>query len=301
MNMILGEDLYNWYIKSAKEAREHNINLLEIEILLTELTELDSLTLKLKNYQNQQKINSKVSLAELNNLWQLRTQKRCPIQYLLGECYWRNFRLQVTADVLIPRPETELIIDIAQEIAQTYPNLSEGDFLDLGTGSGAIALGLASIFPHGQIYAIDKSKQALTVAQENALRYNLTSRITFCHGSWFEPVQDKKNSFAMIVSNPPYIPSELVLQLQSEVVNHEPIMALDGGKDGLNDIRYLINCAPDYLSEQGFILLEIMAGQGEEVKQLFRANSNYMNINIHYDLANLDRFVVAQLKPKITV
>ena len=256
MNIISGEDLYNWDLKSAQEAKENQINLLEIEILLTELTELDSLTLKLKNYRHQKQINSKVSLEELNNLWQLRTQKRCPIQYLLGECHWRDFCFKVTPDVLIPRPETELIIDLAEEIAQAYPNISGGDFLDLGTGSGAIAIGLASMFPHGKIYAVDKSEPALAVAQENAKRYNLESRINFCHGSWFEPIQDKKNSFSMIVSNPPYIPSELVLQLQPEVVNHEPKMALDGGEDGLNDIRYLIESAPDYLIDQGFILLE---------------------------------------------
>ena len=295
MNIISGKELYNWYLKSVQEAKENEINLREIEIILTELTELDSLTLKLQNYQHQKQIKSKVSLVELNNLWQLRTQKRCPIQYLLGECHWRDFCLKVTPDVLIPRPETELIIDLAQEIAQVYPHLCEGNFLDLGTGSGAIAIGLASIFPDAQIYAVDKSKAALAIAQENAHRYNLESRITFCYGSWFEPVQEQKNSFSMIVSNPPYIPSELVLQLQPEVVNHEPKMALDGGKDGLNDIRYLIKSAPDYLIDQGVILLEIMTGQGKQVEKLFQANGNYINIKIHYDLANLDRFAIAQV------
>jgi release factor glutamine methyltransferase len=295
MHIISGEDLFNWYLKSIEKANKNNINLLEIEIILTELTELDSLSLKLKSYQHTKQIESKVSLEELNKIWQLRITKRCPIQYLLGECYWRDFRFKVTPDVLIPRPETELIIDLALSLAHKYPHLSEGNFLDLGTGSGAIAIGLASIFPQGQIYAVDKSEGALTIAQENALKYNFEKRINFCHGSWFEPLQEQKNSFSMIVSNPPYIPSQVVLQLQPEVLNHEPRIALDGGEDGLSDIRYLIQLAPDYLSEQGWILLEIMAGQGKEVEQLFKANGNYSNIEIHYDLANLDRFVVAQI------
>lgn len=294
MCIISGKDLYHWYIKSAQIAKNNNIDILEIEIILTELTELDSLALKLNNYHDRQQIKSRISLEELDKLWQLRIEKRCPIQYLLGECYWRDFQLKVTPDVLIPRPETELIIDLAQSLAQKYPYLSEGNFLDLGTGSGAIAIGLASIFPQGQIYAIDKSEAALAIAQENALRYNFEERINFCHGSWFEPLQEQKNSFSLIVSNPPYIPSQVVLELQPEVLNHEPKIALDGGEDGLNDIRYLIKSAPNYLTAKGWILLEIMAGQGQEVKQLFQSNGNYTNIQIHYDLANLDRFVIAQ-------
>lgn len=296
MNIISGHDLYHWYLKSAQSAQENKIDLLEIAIILTELTELDSLTLKLKSYQHQTQIQSQVSLEELNDLWQLRISQRCPIQYLLGRCHWRDFCLKVTPDVLIPRPETELMIDIAEDIASKVPSLRQGKFLDLGTGSGAIAIGLASIFPEAQIYAVDKSKSALVIAQENARRYNLEARIHFAHGSWFEPVQEQKNSFAMIVSNPPYIPSEIVNQLQPEVVNHEPRMALDGGVDGLKDIRYLIASAVDYLIPGGFILLEIMAGQGEQVQQLFATNGNYLNIKIHHDLANLDRFVVAQRK-----
>ena len=296
MNIISGQKLLKWYQKAQQEANKAKINLIEIELLITELTQLDSLTLKLKTYQNKTQINSKVSLKELEKIWQLRREKRCPIQYLIGECHWRNFRLKVTPDVLIPRPETELIIDLAQEIAQENPHFLQGKLLDLGTGSGAIALGLAEIFPEAQIYAIDRSEKALEIAQENALKHDLQTRINFSHGSWFDPVKEQKKSFSMIISNPPYIPSELILQLQPEVVNHEPKIALDGGQDGLDDIRHLIKSAPDYLIEGGFMLLEIMAGQGEQVKQLFEDNGNYINVNIHLDLAGCDRFVVTQLQ-----
>ena len=294
MKSISGKQLFNWYQQSLQEANKNNISVLEIELLLTELTQLDSLSLKLKTYQNLENIKSKVSLDKLSNLWNTRIKERCPIQYLIGDCYWRDFRFKVTNDVLIPRPETELIIDLVNDIVQKNPFLSQGNLLDLGTGSGAIAIALASTFPQSSIYAVDKSKSALLIAEENARRYNLESRINFTHGSWFQTLSEYKNSFSIIVSNPPYIPSAVVLELQPEVVNHEPKMALDGGEDGLNDIRYLIDTAPLYLLNDGFILLEIMAGQGEDVKQLFQGNPHYSNINIHYDLANLDRFVSAQ-------
>ena len=296
MNIISGQKLLKWYQKAEQEANKEKINLIEIELLITELTQLDSLALKLKTYQNKTQINSKVSLKELEKIWQLRREKRCPIQYLIGECHWRNFRLKVTPDVLIPRPETELIIDLAQEIALENPHFLQGKLLDLGTGSGAIALGLAQIFPEAQIYAIDRSAKALEIAEENALKHDLQTKIKFGHGSWFNPVKEQKKTFSMIISNPPYIPSELILQLQPEVVNHEPKIALDGGQDGLDDIRHLIKSAPAYLIDGGFILLEIMAGQGEQVKKLFEDNGNYINVNIHLDLAGCDRFVVGQLQ-----
>lgn len=291
---ILNSNLFNWYQQAKKESINHHIPLFELDYLVTELTDLDSLDLRLNNYQSKNKINSKISLEELQKLWNLRVEKRCPIQYLIGECHWRNFTLKVTPDVLIPRPETELIIDLALQLTTEYFNIPSGNWLDLGTGSGAIAIALADIFPEATIYAVDKSKKALNIAQENALNLGYKSRIKFYHGSWFNPINELKNSFSGIISNPPYIPSKMVLELPPEVVNHEPKIALDGGKDGLNDIRYLIDNAPNFLINNGFLLLEIMAGQGNIVRELLTKNGNYTNINIYHDLADLDRFAMAQ-------
>jgi release factor glutamine methyltransferase len=292
---ILNSHLFNWYQQAKQESINHHIPLFELDYLLTELTEITSLDLRLNNYQSQSKINSKISFEELQKLWHLRVEKRCPIQYLIGECHWRNFTLKVTPDVLIPRPETELIIDIALQLTTEYPHLSSGNWLDLGTGSGAIAISLADILSKATIYAVDKSEKALKIAQENALNLGYKSRIKFYHGSWFNPIHELKNSFSTIISNPPYIPSKMVLELSPEVVNHEPKIALDGGKDGLKDIRYLIDNAPNFLINNGFLLLEIMAGQGNIVKELLTKNGNYTNVNIYHDLANLDRFAIAQL------
>lgn len=286
--------LLDWYQKAKQEAIIHDIPLFELEYLLTELTTLKKLDLKLNSLPNHQAIESKISLEELQKLWILRVQKRCPIQYLIGECHWRNFTLKVTSDVLIPRPETELIIDRALQLTREYPHLRTGNWLDLGTGSGAIAIALADIFPQATIYAVDKSEKALKIAQENAFKLGFSERIKWYHGSWFNPLHGLKNSFSGIISNPPYIPSKMVLELQPEVVNHEPKIALDGGEDGLNDIRELINNASDYLISHGFFLLEIMTGQGEIVKDLLLKNGQYYNVEIEKDLANLDRISIAQ-------
>ncbi|MBL1209642.1 peptide chain release factor N(5)-glutamine methyltransferase [Geminocystis sp. GBBB08] len=291
---ISGKELFNWYQNAKKQTAIFNIPLFELDYLIIELTSLTSLDLRINHYQNKDNIYCKISLKELQNLWHLRVEKRCPIQYLIGKCHWRNFTLKVTSDVLIPRPETELIIDLSLQLTQEYSSLSSGNWLDLGTGSGAIAISLADNFPEATIYAVDKCKKALKIAKENALNLGFSERINFYHGSWFEPINQLKNAFTVIISNPPYIPSKLVLELQPEVVNHEPKIALDGGEDGLNDLRYLIKNAHNFLKDNGFLLLEIMAGQEKIVTDLFKKNGTYTNINIYQDLANLDRFIMAQ-------
>lgn len=294
--MISGQDLFIWYQQAQKEAIAFDVDQLELDWLLQELTDLDSLSLRTKNYINQAKINSSVNLTELDELWQKRIKNRCPVQYLVGKCHWRNFIFKVTKDVLIPRPETEIIIDIIAEFVKKNSDFNQGNWLDLGTGSGAIAIGLADILSHAKIYAIDKSNSALKIAQENAINLGYQKQIKFIQGSWFTPLEKSNLKFQGIVSNPPYIPSNLVLNLQPEVANHEPKIALDGGKNGLKDIQILINKAPEYLIDKGILLLEIMQGQAEIIKHLLSQNGNYINIKSHQDLAQIDRFIFAQKK-----
>lgn len=296
MNFILSsQDLFQWYQIAKQEANTYQVPIFELEYLLRELTSLNNLDFRLNNFSHKPFIDSKISLDKLKKNWYLRIKERCPIQYLIGECHWRNFSLKVTPDVLIPRPETELIIDLALELTKEYPQLRQGHWLDLGTGSGAIAIGLADVFPEAIIHAIDKSENALKIAQENAEKLGLEKKIKFYHGDWFTPIQNFTNFFSGIVSNPPYIPSQTVLDLEPEVVNHEPKMALDGGEDGLHDIRFLVNNVPNYLKKDGLFILEMMAGQGKIIQELLTNNGNYTKINMHLDLANLDRFTSAYL------
>lgn len=289
-----GQDLFNWYQQAQQEAIQFNIPLQEIDWLLQELTDLDSLSLRTSNYLKRLEINSSVTLSQLKQLWQKRVQKRCPVQYLVSKCHWRNFTIKVTPDVLIPRPETEIIIDIVAEITEKNPEFKRGNWLDLGTGSGAIAFGLAEILPDSKIYAIDKSESALKIAQENAQILGYQQRIKFYHGSWFTPLQGLNLQFTGIVANPPYIPSALISQLQPEVANHEPNMALDGGDDGLREIRALITDSLAFLEDSGVLLLEIMEGQEQQIIDLLRKQKQYHNIQAYQDLAKIPRFILTQ-------
>jgi release factor glutamine methyltransferase len=203
--------------------------------------------------------------------------------------------LQVSPAVLIPRPETEILIDLVvaaseQIVRSSYPQ----QWADLGTGSGAIAIGLARALPNAIIHAVDTSPAALAVARQNVQAQRLSARIHLYQGSWLTPLVALKGQLTGIVSNPPYIPTEIIADLQPEVVGHEPHLALDGGTDGLGCLREIIATAPDYLTPSGILLLEMMQGQSEAVKQLLETNGAYTHIQIHPDLSGIQRFASAQ-------
>jgi release factor glutamine methyltransferase len=237
-----------------------------------------------------------VPLVQLEALWAKRVGDRVPIQHLVGRTPWRTFSLRVSPAVLIPRPETELIIDIATTcVAQSRDAdaLRRGMWVDLGTGSGAIALGLAAAFPEATILAVDVSAAALAIAQQNAEENGLGDRIQLLQGSWFEPLGPWQGRLAGMVSNPPYIPRAIVPTLDPEVAQHEPQLALDGGDDGLDAVRELIQVAPDYLPAGGFWLVELMAGQAPAVMDLLAETQQFQEIRVWPDLTQRDRFVSA--------
>ena len=265
----------------------------ELDWLLQELAGLDKLALRLESFKDLPKIELKLSLSELDRLWQQRLQERVPVQYLTGVAHWRNFSLKVTPAVLIPRPETELLIDLAVDAVKSYGVNPKSDWVDLGTGSGAIAIGLASELKNATIHAVDCSVSALAVAQINADNLGFGSRINFYQGLWWEPLEFLKGKVSGMVSNPPYIPSSTVLTLQPEVLKHEPHLALDGGLDGLDCIRHLIETAPDYLKSGGVWLVEMMAGQETAVADMLQSHGSYGQVQIFSDLAGIDRFALA--------
>lgn len=295
MNKIPGKQLYYWHQQAKNSAIANNIDPDEVDWLLKATTSLGSLSLRLGSFQDQSQIESNRSLSELNQLWQQRLQKRLPVQYLVETVFWRRFQLKVTPAVLIPRPETELIIDIAKEAAQQNNFNPERNqhWVDLGTGSGAISLGLATSFPQATIHAVDLSLDALKIAQENALNLQLEQNIRFYQGSWWNPLEFLQGKVSGIVSNPPYIPTVQLSQLQPEVTLHEPHLALDGGEDGLDDIRHLVKTAPKYLVSGGIWLVEIMAGQSDAVVKLLHQQGEYCNIRLIKDLNDIQRFVSA--------
>ena len=293
---IAGEDLYQWKNWAVQLAQENDVDASEIDWLLQGLTSLSNLSLRLGNYRDRKIIPSKVSITTLTEKWHQRINHRVPVQYLVGETPWRNFSLTVTPDVLIPRPETELIIDIVEKMVEQSPigdGLIEGHWTDLGTGSGAIALSLAYQFPQATIHAVDISEKAIAIAQLNAQQNNLTHRIQFHKGSWLDPLSNLRGQLSAIISNPPYIPTQTVLTLQPEVEKHEPHLALDGGIDGLDSIRQLIIQGALYLQPNGIWLIELMFGQAQTVQNLLREQNSYTNIRIHQDLSGIQRFVSA--------
>ncbi|MEQ8975929.1 MAG: peptide chain release factor N(5)-glutamine methyltransferase [Coleofasciculus sp. C1-SOL-03] len=293
--VVSGQDLWLWREDARRLALKAGIPVAEVDWLLQEVAGLDPLSLRLESFKARSHIELRYPLSVLTQLWQRRLCDRLPVQYLVGITPWRRFSLNVSPAVLIPRPETEYLIDLAVSAAgqSATPQLDAGQWADLGTGSGAIALGLAEAFPDATIHAVDYSRDALAIAQLNAQQLGFESRIQFYQGSWFSPLAALKGQLSGIVSNPPYIPKDELKRLQPEVRDHEPLMALDGGIDGLDCIRHLINTSPDYLCPGGVWMIEMMAGQGNTVAQLLHQQGRYCQIQIIPDLAGIDRFALA--------
>jgi release factor glutamine methyltransferase len=280
---IDSESLRQWYGAAKVSALAAAVDGFELDWLLGELFGLDRLSLRLGNFPAVDG-----DLAMLEDLWERRLVDRIPVQYLVGHVHWRGMRLKVSPAVLIPRPETELLIDLVSDVSVSGP------WVDLGTGSGAIALGLAQALPLAEIHAVDCSGAALEIARENAGALGLKNRIRFYQGSWCDPIAHLQGSLAGFLSNPPYIPSGEVDVLQPEVLCHEPRLALDGGIDGFDSIRHLVTEGSRYLRSGGIWAIELMAGQGETVANLLQEQGNYEDIRIERDWADWDRFVLAR-------
>jgi release factor glutamine methyltransferase len=286
---IPGTDLWQWRTQAKQQAIAAQIPPSEVDWLL-QSAGLDRLSLRLGSFKDPT-LTLKYSLPELEQIWHTRIHTRSPLQYLVGETPWRNFLLTVSPAVLIPRPETEELVDIALASAQAHPTLTRGHWADLGTGSGAIALALAEALPQATVHAVDISEAALDIARQNSDRLRLS--VQFHHGKWLEPLAFLKGKLSAMISNPPYIPQGLIADLQPEVADHEPQLALDGGEDGLDCIRHLVETAPNYLHSGGIWLIELMAGQAEIVAQLLQEQGHYQSIQIHPDLNQIERFVLA--------
>jgi release factor glutamine methyltransferase len=290
---VNGLELWQWWQDALVLANRADVATAELDYLLREVAGLDRLTLRLQSFREQPSIYLSLSLSELMILWEKRINQRVPLQYLLGVTDWRDLRLQVAPGVLIPRPETECLIDIIGEIVREYPDLEVGNWVDLGTGSGAIALGLARQLSIAKIHAVDASQDALVIAKINCQNLGLDEQVKFYQGSWWQPLEYLQGKITGMVSNPPYIPHNMISDLQPEVREHEPVLALDGGTDGLSDIRYLINTAPAYLISGGVWLIEMMAGQANMVEEMLIDQGSYHSIKILRDLEGVERFILA--------
>lgn len=294
--VVSGLQLWRWRNQAMQAAIASDISPYEVDWLLQEIAGLDRLALRLESFKDLSGIPMAMSLIDLEELWHRRLRDRLPVQYIAGITPWRQFKLMVSSAVLIPRPETECLIDLAVAAisqSESIAPLDQGNWVDLGTGSGAIAIGLAEALPKATIHAVDYSAAALKIAQANAQNLGFSEQIHFAQGSWWEPLTRLKGQFSGMVSNPPYIPTEIVATLEPEVMKHEPHLALDGGTDGLDDIRHLIEVSPSYLRPGGVWLIEMMIGQADTVRELLQNQGSYCNIQIHSDLEGIERFALA--------
>ena len=235
----------------------------------------------------------KKNLEFLESIWNEHLLKSCPIQYLCGTTFWRDLKLKVTEKVLIPRSETELIIDIVSKIFGN--SVQKLLFAELGTGSGAISISLALANPLWYGIATDIDQDALEIARENFINSSQQSNLKFYCGNWWSPLESFKGKLDLAISNPPYIPRETYEKLPKEVKNFEPKVALFGGEDGLKHIREIIQKAPLFLKEKGWLILENHFDQGEKVKQLLIENK-FTSIEIVKDLSGIGRFTIGRYK-----
>ena len=227
----------------------------------------------------------------------LRSQRR-PLPYITGEAWFYGRPFKINRAVLIPRPETEMLVEAAREICrgESAPVLA-----DIGTGSGCLAVTLALEIPEAQVWATDLSGDALKLARKNIVRYALEERVTPLRGDLFAPLPPELRC-AVIVSNPPYIPEAEISGLQPEVRDYEPRLALSGdgeatGLDGTALHRRLLLEAPPYLKPGGWLLLEVGMGQAQTVAEAAQ-EAGYVEVAIREDLAGIGRVVISQWTQK---
>ena len=213
-----------------------------------------------------------------------------PVAYLLGQKEFMGLTFKVTPATLIPRPDTEILVQAAVERLRGREKVS---FADIGTGSGAICLSVLSFVPDSTAATVDISQEARAVAEENAKSLGLSERIEFFTGDLLEPIKDRK--FTAILSNPPYIPEQDIEGLQAEVRCQEPYGALAGGKDGLDFYRRLCSEAPVLLDDDGFMAFEVGIGQAAKVAALAEENPLIARTEILKDLAGIERVVIAYI------
>ena len=262
---------------------------LDGEVLLAHLLGMDRTHL----YMNFDQPLTKGELAAFKALVKRRGNRE-PIQYITGRQEFWSMPFKVSPNVLIPRPETELLVEEAiKAMKATFPQNDLFNILDIGTGSGALAAALAKEIKSASIIGVDISDDAIDLARENIELNDLSTSVTLLQGDLFKPVGGK--CFHLIVSNPPYIPHHELKDLQPEVSQHEPLSALDGGEDGLDYYREFIPKAPEHLLPDGWLMVEHGMGQSDHIISIFEKTGSFTQIENVNDLAGIDRVVKGQL------
>jgi release factor glutamine methyltransferase len=218
-----------------------------------------------------------------------------PVAYITGKKEFFGLEFEVSSGVLIPRPETEFLVEEALKVIPDNAGLSPMKILDMGTGSGAIVIALSKNKPGHHFFASDISLSALCIAGANAKNHGVQN-IRFFASDWFAPIAHNNATFDLIVSNPPYIPISVIAHLAPEINRYEPSLALEGGDDGMNAVRILIGAAPSYLKPGGMMLLEIGYDQRDRVFQEIEKSHHFMLEKFVKDYSGHDRIAFFRKK-----
>jgi release factor glutamine methyltransferase len=268
---------------------------IEAEILLAHVLQVQRIDL----YLQYDRPLSENELSQFKSLIKRRIKKE-PVAYIVGSKEFWSMDFMVSKDVLIPRPETEFLVEAAINLlpqdSPSNENSMPKRILELGTGSGAVVLALISVLPGHLFFASDRAAAAAILARQNAEHHGFESKVNFFCADWFEAFKNKRPVFDMIVSNPPYISSRVVGELQPEIVRYEPISAIDGSEDGLACIRHIIYTAHRYLRSKGHLLLEIGYDQKHDVRKIIDSCEKYENIVYTKDYSGYDRIVQMRKK-----
>lgn len=278
----------NIYIRTIKQLISAGISSprLEARLLIGFAAEMDADEVSAAtalNQSQQQKL-EQVLKQRLNH---------CPLDKIFGWKEFYKYPFKVNADVLSPRPDTEILVLTAADIIKNNPIST---ILDFGTGSGCILLSLLKEFPFLNGTGVDKSAQALATAADNCRLLGVENRCRLILADWFSSkIMLINQTFDLIVSNPPYIPSREIVDLDAEVRNHDPIAALDGGLDGLESYRCLAQIMPQFLNPDGFVIVEIGIGQSSDVIKVFQQN-HFIHCQTLKDLAGIERCIIFRKK-----
>jgi release factor glutamine methyltransferase len=281
------QKLLDWMVSRFTEEKIDSPRL-SAELILSSVLQMERIQL----YTH---FDKEVEKPHLNKLHEL--VKRClqnePVQYLTGKCEFYSMSLKVSPACLIPRPETELLVERAIEFLRGREGRQY--VCDLCTGCGCVAAAIAKNFPEAKVIATDICDKALSVAAENIKKHNLSERVELLQGDLFAPIIGRLDAkeFDLIVCNPPYVSGAEYEKLDAKVKNYEPKTALDGGADGLDVYRSIAAEAGGHLKKDGALILEIGYLQGQAVKKLLEDSKCFSPIKIEKDFSNNDRIVTA--------